>query len=162
MWVTCECQHSSAASPTFSCKNFSHSVQNTSNLDCFPECSSRRSTVITNILTLSSISACSKVGHAQSTMPTLEKNARDQLLLHQFLTGISDSVSSKIRATGDIITLEKAVEKARLLMITRNCWQGRHLGWTTGVHRTSIGIDVFAYPCGSILYVHPILQSYVG
>ena len=46
-------------------------------------------------------------------MPTLEKNARDQLLLHQFL---SDSVSSQIRATGDITTLEKAVEKARLLM----------------------------------------------
>ena len=53
-------------------------------------------------------------------MPTLEKNARDQLLLHQFLAGISDSVSSQIRATGDITTLEKAIEKARLLMTIKD------------------------------------------
>ena len=50
-------------------------------------------------------------------MPTLEKMPM-QLLLHQFLAGISDSVSFRTRATGDITTLEKAVEKARLLRTT--------------------------------------------
>ena len=49
-------------------------------------------------------------------MPVLEKSARDQLLLHQFLAGIPNNVSRQLRATGEISTLEAAITRARLLM----------------------------------------------
>jgi len=39
-----------------------------------------------------------------------------QLLLHQFLAGIPEAVSRQIRASGEVQDLEKAVERARLLM----------------------------------------------
>ena len=49
-------------------------------------------------------------------MPKVEKVARDQLLLHQFLTSLLDTVSRQIRASGDVKTLDAAVELSRLLM----------------------------------------------
>ena len=49
-------------------------------------------------------------------MPELEKNARDQLLLHQFLAGIPNAVSRQLRATGEIKTLDAAITRDRLLM----------------------------------------------
>ena len=49
-------------------------------------------------------------------MPEVEKNARDQLLLHQFLAGIPNAVSRQLRATGEIKMLDAAVTRARLLM----------------------------------------------
>ena len=49
-------------------------------------------------------------------MPELDKNAREQLLLHQFLAGIPPHVSRAIRAAADVSSLDKAVERARLLM----------------------------------------------
>ena len=49
-------------------------------------------------------------------MPELEKNARDQLLLHQFLAGIPNAVSRQLRATGEIKTLNATVTRARLRM----------------------------------------------
>ena len=46
-------------------------------------------------------------------MPGLEANAREQLLLHQFMAGLPDTISSQLRATGD--TKQATVERARLL-----------------------------------------------
>ena len=39
----------------------------------------------------------------------LDVPAREQLLLHQFLAGIPESVSRHLRATGEIKTLDSAV-----------------------------------------------------
>lgn len=49
-------------------------------------------------------------------MPGMDATARQQLLLHQFLGGLPVSVSKQIRAAGDVKDLDKAVERARLLM----------------------------------------------
>ena len=46
----------------------------------------------------------------------VEKVVCDQLLLHQFLTGLPDTVSRQIRATGDVKTLDAVVKHSRLLM----------------------------------------------
>ena len=42
--------------------------------------------------------------------------SKEPLLLHQFLTGIPESISRQLRASGEITTLDKAIERARLLM----------------------------------------------
>ena len=52
----------------------------------------------------------------EQAMPSLDKLARDQLLLHQFLAGLPDKVGRQLRASGEIKTLEAAIERARLLM----------------------------------------------
>ena len=52
----------------------------------------------------------------EQAMPSLDKTARDQLLLHQFLAGIPDSVGRQLRATGEVKTLDVAIARARLLM----------------------------------------------
>ena len=49
-------------------------------------------------------------------MPELDKSAREQILLHQFIAGIPPHVSRAIRAAADVSSLEKAIERARLLM----------------------------------------------
>ena len=49
-------------------------------------------------------------------MPDLGSTARDQLLLHQFLAGIPDTISRQLRASGETKSLGDAVEQARLLM----------------------------------------------
>ena len=49
-------------------------------------------------------------------MSELDTGARDQLLLHQFLAGIPRDISKSIRATSDVKSLDKACERARLLM----------------------------------------------
>ena len=49
-------------------------------------------------------------------MPNIDGEPRNQLLLHQFLAGLPVSVSRQLRATADITTVEKALERARLLM----------------------------------------------
>ena len=49
-------------------------------------------------------------------MPGLETSAREQLLLHQFLAGVPESISRQLRATGETKKLETAVVRARLLM----------------------------------------------
>ena len=52
----------------------------------------------------------------EQAMPSLDKLARDQLLLHQFLPGLPDKVGRQLRASGEIKTLAAAIERARLLM----------------------------------------------
>ena len=49
-------------------------------------------------------------------MPELPQEARDQLLLHQFLNGLPPAISKQLRSTGDTRQLETTVERAQLLM----------------------------------------------
>ena len=53
----------------------------------------------------------------EHAMPDIDEASRTQLLLHQFLTGLPVSISHQLRATGDATDFNKAVERARLLMI---------------------------------------------
>ena len=52
----------------------------------------------------------------ERAMPSLDKSARDQLLLHQLLAGLPENVSRQLRATGETKTLDAAITRARLLM----------------------------------------------
>ena len=49
-------------------------------------------------------------------MPDLPQGSREQLLLHQFLSGLPTGISKQLRSTGDAKQLETTVERARLLM----------------------------------------------
>ena len=49
-------------------------------------------------------------------MPELEKTARNQLLLHQFLAGIPNTMSRQLRAAGETKILDYTIERARPLM----------------------------------------------
>ena len=49
-------------------------------------------------------------------MPSLEKNARTQLLLHRFFGGLPETVGRQLRATGEVKTLDTAIVQARILM----------------------------------------------
>ena len=49
-------------------------------------------------------------------MPDIPTAAKEQLLLHQFLSGLPQEVSKQLRATGTATTLTDAVERAKLLM----------------------------------------------
>ena len=49
-------------------------------------------------------------------MPDISAAAKEQLLLHQFLSGLPQEVSKQLRATGATTTLTDAVERAKLLM----------------------------------------------
>ena len=50
-------------------------------------------------------------------MPGLVAEAKQQLLLHQFLAGLPISVSQLLCATGDTKVLDQVVERAKLLMV---------------------------------------------
>ena len=52
-------------------------------------------------------------------MPELTAEAKQQLLVHQFLNGLPLSVSQQIRATGETKSLEQVVERAKLLMVVQ-------------------------------------------
>ena len=49
-------------------------------------------------------------------MPDISVETTEQLLLHQFLTGLPHEVSKQLRATGATDTLKAAVERAKILM----------------------------------------------
>ena len=49
-------------------------------------------------------------------MAGLAKEARDQLLIHQFLVGLPESVSRQLRGTGDTKDLERLAERAKILI----------------------------------------------
>ena len=53
-------------------------------------------------------------------MPGLDKNAGEQMLIHQFLMGVPTAISRQLRATGEVKELTKVVERARLLMTIVN------------------------------------------
>ena len=52
-------------------------------------------------------------------MPVLAAEAKQQLLVHQFLAGLPISVSQQLRATGDTKVLDQVVERAKLLMVVQ-------------------------------------------
>ena len=52
-------------------------------------------------------------------MPVLAAEAKQQLLVHQFLAGLPVSVSQQLRATGDTKVVDQVVERAKLLMIVQ-------------------------------------------
>ena len=54
-------------------------------------------------------------------MPDIPAAAKEQLLLHQFLSGLPQEVSKQLRATGTATTLTDAVERAKLLMTIEHC-----------------------------------------
>ena len=56
----------------------------------------------------------------QSAMPGLDENIGEQMLIHQFLTGLLTDISRQLRATGEAKKLTKVVERARLLMTIDN------------------------------------------
>ena len=47
-------------------------------------------------------------------------DVREQMLIHQFLTGLPTDISRQLRATGEAKELTKVVERARLLMTMDN------------------------------------------
>jgi len=49
-------------------------------------------------------------------MPDVTAQTMDQLLLHQFLSGLPYEVSKQLRATGATDTLKTAVERAKIPM----------------------------------------------
>ena len=49
-------------------------------------------------------------------MPDISAAAKEQLVLHQFLSGLPQEVSKQLRATGVMTTLTDVVERAKLLM----------------------------------------------
>ena len=49
-------------------------------------------------------------------LPDLEANARKQVVLHQFMSGLPSNISAQLRAMGDAKELDATVEKARLLL----------------------------------------------
>ena len=49
-------------------------------------------------------------------MPSLDKNAHSELVLHQFIAGLPVHISTQLRATGDTKKLDETVERTRVLM----------------------------------------------
>ena len=52
----------------------------------------------------------------EQAMPGLEENARNQLLLHQFLSGLPEAASKQLRVGGEVKALDTAISRARLIM----------------------------------------------
>ena len=52
----------------------------------------------------------------EQSMPGLEEAVREKLVLHQFLAGLPDNISKQLRTTGEVLKLEAAVTRTRLLM----------------------------------------------
>ena len=62
----------------------------------------------------------------QLAMPGLENEAKDKLLIHQFLAGLPADTSQQLRASGDMREFPVVVEWAHLLMTidSHNMLQG--------------------------------------
>ena len=56
----------------------------------------------------------------EQSMPSLDKPAKEKLILHQFLAGLPDAVSKQLRATGEVLALDGAVARTLLLMTVDN------------------------------------------
>ena len=65
----------------------------------------------------------------QQAMPELAENARQPLLLHQFLSGLPDAISRQLRASGDTKDLNAVVQRAKMLMAVME--QGQTAALTT-------------------------------
>jgi len=49
-------------------------------------------------------------------IPGMNKEARDPLLLHQFVAGLPEPIMKQVRASGEVKTLEAAITRSQLLM----------------------------------------------
>ena len=49
-------------------------------------------------------------------LPEAANDAKEPILLHQFLAGIPEAIARQLRASGEVDTLDKAMTRARLLM----------------------------------------------
>ena len=67
----------------------------------------------------------------QQAMPELSENARQPLLLHQFLSGLPDAISRQLRASGDTKDLNTVVQWAKTLMTVME--QGQAAALTTAL-----------------------------
>ena len=56
----------------------------------------------------------------QLAMPGLENEAKDKLLIHQFLAGLPADISWRLHVSGDLRQFPVVVERARLLMTVNN------------------------------------------
>ena len=52
----------------------------------------------------------------EQALPTADASTSKQLLLHQFINGLPNSLSTQLRAAGHINDLKTAMERAKLLM----------------------------------------------
>ena len=59
----------------------------------------------------------------QATL-NLDPSTREQLLLHQLLSGLPNTVSRKLRATGEMKTLQTAVDRVRPSSVSYVTTQG--------------------------------------
>ena len=50
------------------------------------------------------------------SLPEAANDAKEPLLLHQFLAGIPEAIARQLRASGEVTTLDKTMTRARLLM----------------------------------------------
>ena len=51
----------------------------------------------------------------RQAMPDTDAGTRDQLLLHQFVSGLPSHISKQLRATGEVNDLDRVIERAKLL-----------------------------------------------
>ena len=49
-------------------------------------------------------------------MPDADATTRNQLLLHQFVSGLPAHIAKQLRATGEVSDLDRVLERAKLLM----------------------------------------------
>ena len=52
----------------------------------------------------------------EMAIPGINKEAKDSLLLHQFVAGLPELITKQLRASGEVKTLEGVVTRARLLV----------------------------------------------
>ena len=53
---------------------------------------------------------------SKKAMPDAETTMRNQLLLHQFISGLPAHIGKQLQATGEVINLDRMLEWAKLLM----------------------------------------------
>jgi len=53
---------------------------------------------------------------SRKAMPDAEAATRNQLVIHQFVSGLPNQIGKQLRATGEVNDLDKVVEWAKLLM----------------------------------------------
>ena len=53
---------------------------------------------------------------SKKTMPDAETATRNQLLQHQFISGLPAYIGKQLRATGEVNDLDRVLERAKLLM----------------------------------------------
>ena len=53
---------------------------------------------------------------SKKAMPDADVTTRNQLVLHQFVSGLPSRIGKQLRATGEVSDLDKVLERAKLLM----------------------------------------------